>query len=210
MWSKWIPKEYGFFDLFNRHARATLDAIHALVQMVEQWPAEVESRCRRIKEMEHDCDSITHMAVDLLHRTFITPLDRDEILRLVSKMDDVTDCIETAANRMRLFKIATVPKRLVEMTRVACRAQEQVIVALEKMRGFKHADELREIVKEIHRLENDGDELVHAGLAALFDDFANDPLSVIKLKEIYEIVERAIDECEDVANIVEGIALEHS
>jgi uncharacterized protein len=210
MWSKLMPKEVGFFDLFNKHARMTMDGIKKLVSVAENWPKDAEPGIRTIQELEHECDSITHMTVDLMHRTFITPLDRDEILDLISKMDDVMDSINTASHRLLLFKVPALPNRLVEMTRVFLSTQEQVLTVVEKMRGFKHVNELRDILKEIHRLENEGDELVHAGLAALFTDFATDPLSVIKFKEIYEIVERGIDQCEDVANIVEGIVLEHS
>ena len=117
MWDKLMPKEYGFFDLFDRHAAATLDAARTLVQVLEGWP-ESAGRVRRIEELEHECDSIAHMTIDLLHRTFITPMDRDEILALISKMDDVTDSIEAAAQRLGLFDIRTVPPKLVEMARV--------------------------------------------------------------------------------------------
>ncbi|HOX47247.1 MAG TPA: DUF47 family protein [Myxococcota bacterium] len=210
MFSRLLPKQYGFFELFNRHARTTLDGAREFVLAVEEWPDKGDARFRCIKELEHECDSITHMTVDLIHRTFITPLDRDEILALISKMDDVMDCVETAGSRIMRFKIGKVPGRMVEMARVLAKAEELVAKTVEMLQGFKHVDEMRDMFKEVHRLEGEGDELVHAGVAALFEDHADDPLLVIKLKEIYEIVERGIDECEDVANIIEGIALEHS
>ncbi|NMB75132.1 MAG: DUF47 family protein [Myxococcales bacterium] len=211
IWSKLRPKEYGFFELFNRHAQTSLAGVKKLVEVSAEWPKEAEARVRCIKELEHECDSVTHMTIDLIHRTFITPLDRDEIMELVSKMDNVMDCAETAASRMVRFKLVCVPTRLVELARVLEKAVAQVVVAVEKLQhGRKHEAELREIFKEIHRLENEGDEIVHAGVAALFDDFADKPLEVIKLKEIFEIVERGIDECEDVANVIEGITMEHS
>ena len=209
MWDKLMGKEYGFFELFNRHATATLDGVRSLVTVAEEWPAEAAGRIRRVEELEHECDTITHMTIDLLHRTFITPLDRDEIVRLVSKMDDVMDSIERAAKRMLLFEVHSLPKKLIEMIRVLCRAQEQVELAVKMIRGFKQGEKLREVFKEIHRLENEGDGLHHAGLTQLFRENADDPLEVIKLKEIYETIEQAIDQCEDIANIVESIVLEH-
>lgn len=210
MFSRLMPKEYGFFELFKRHARTCYEGSQALVEATRIWPAESESRVLQIKQFEHECDSITHMTVDLLHRTFITPLDRNEILNLISKMDDVMDCIELAASRMHRFKISDIPKKMQEMTQVLCRAAEQLVAVVDELKGFRHVEELRERFKEIHRLENEGDELVHAGVAQVFEEFAADPIMVMKLKEIYEIIERGIDECEDVANIVEGILLEHS
>jgi len=208
MWNKLARKEYGFFDLFNRIAASTLDGSRCLVAVAEEWP-EASGRVRRIEELEHECDSIAHMTVDLLHRTFITPLDRDEILNLISKMDDVMDSIERAAKRMLLFELKVLPKKLRDMIRVLNRAQEQVVVAVKMIYGFKHGDDLREVFKEIHRLENEGDGLHHAGLTEMFRQNADDPLTVIKLKEIYETIEQAIDQCEDIANIVERIVLEH-
>jgi predicted phosphate transport protein (TIGR00153 family) len=203
-----VRREYGFFDLFNRHTATTLDGARCLVTIAEEWP-EAAGRVRRVEELEHECDSITHMTIDLLHRTFITPLDRDEVIRLISKMDDVMDSIERAAKRMLLFEIEKLPKKLGEMIRVLCRAQEQVVAIVEMIHGFKHGGKLRELIKEIHRLENEGDGLHHAGLTQLFRENANDPLTVIKLKEIYETIEQGIDQCEDIANIVETIVLEH-
>ncbi len=209
MLEKFFHREYGFFDLFNRHAATTLDAANSLLTIAEQWPSEEAGRVRRIEELEHECDTIAHMNIDLLHRTFVTPLDRDEIVALISALDDVMDWIERAARRMHLFDVPTIPKKLVEMIRVLSRAFEQVVRAVELIKGFKHGEQLREVFKEIHRLENEGDGLHHAGLTQLFRENANDPLTVIKLKEIYEAIEHAIDKCEDIAHIVERIVLEH-
>lgn len=209
MWEKWIHREYGFFELFNRHAATTFDGARSLLTIAEQWPFEEAGRVRRVEELEHECDSIAHMTIDLLHRTFITPLDRDEIVALISALDDVMDSIERAAKRMHLFEVRVLPKKLIEMIRVLSRALEQVVSAVAMIRGFKHGEQLREVFKEIHRLENEGDGLHHAGLTQLFRENADDPLTVIKLKEIYETIEQAIDKCEDIAHIVERIVLEH-
>ena len=209
MWDKLVPKEYGFYDLFNKHATAGLDAAKTLVIAAEEWPHS-EGRVRRIEEIEHECDTLAHMSIDLLHRTFITPLDRDEIMALVSGLDDIVDLIDSAAQRMVMFEILSVPPKMTELARVLCRTQEQVVSLIGMLRGIKHVEPLREIFKEIHRLENEGDGLHRAGLVELFRTSSGDALTVIKLKEIYETIEAAIDRCEDVSNTVEGITLEHT
>ena len=208
LWGRLTHRHYGLFDLLNRHAAATLDAARSLVAIAEEWP-KAAGRVRRVEELEHECDSITSMTVDLLHRTFITPLDRDEILKLISKMDDTMDSIESAAKCLVLFEIRALPEHLKAMIRVLHRALENVESVVQSLRGFKHGEKLRELAREIHRLENEGDGLFYAGISELFRENANDPLTVIKLKNIYEPIEAAIDECEDIANIVESILLEH-
>lgn len=209
MWTKLIPKEYGFYDLFNKHAAAGLDAAKMLVAAMEEWP-NGEGRIRRIQELEHECDGIAHMTVDLLHRTFITPLDRDEITDLVSGLDDVVDLIDAGAQRLILFEIRCIPPKLLEIAKVLCRTQEHVVTLIGKLRFIRNVEPIREIIQEIHRLENEADGLHRAGLASLFHEPNADALNVIKLKEVFEIVETAVDRCEDIANVVDGISLEHA
>ncbi len=209
MWRKMAPHEYGFFELFNRHAATALEGTKCLVEVVETWPA-ANGKLSRIEELEHECDSIAHMTIDLLHRTFITPLDRDEILSLVSRMDDIIDTVEVACRRMVLFGIEGFPEKFKDLARVLNQAQIQVVQAVKLLEKLKQTDALMDVVKEINRLENEGDRIFHAALADLFREHANDPLTVIKLKEIFEAIEWAIDRCEDVSNLVEGIILEHS
>lgn len=209
MWEKLAPREIGFFDLFIRHTKAGLDAGKALVDALEQWPRGAEGMVRRIEEIEHECDTIAHMTIDLLHRTFITPLDRDETLKLISKMDDVVDGIEAAAQRMLLFEIQKVPPRLVDLARVVMKEQEVLVELVPLLHGFKHPDRIRSLIIEVQRLENEADGILRAGLGELFRDHRGDPLVVIQLKELYERIEDASDQAEDVAEIIEGITLEH-
>jgi len=208
MWQKLLGNQYGFFELFKRHAAATQEGARTLLAVCEEFP-EIAGKVGRIQELEHECDSITHMTVDLLHRSFITPLDRDEILKLISKMDDVMDSIDAAARAMQFFELPAVPTKLKEMIRVLNHSQEQVITAVQLIQGFKYGDKLREIIVEIHRLENEGDAVHYAGIIELFHQNADNPLLVIKLKEIYETIEEAIDVCEDIADLIENIVLEH-
>ncbi len=208
MFNKLLPKEIGFFDLFNRHAKLSLEASRTLVDLLERWP-DGEALIARMTELEHDCDSTAHMVIDLLHRTFITPLDRDETMKLITKLDDVTDSAEAAAQRLDLFAIGKVPPKLVEMAKVLVKALEQLVQLVALLKDFKQVARMKELIIEVQRLENEADALHRAGLAELFRVHATDALTVIKLKEIYEIVEAATDQCEDVAEIIEGIALEH-
>jgi len=211
MWRKLfggLSSQYGFYELFNRHATTTMEAAKCLLEICDEFP-DIKGKVSRVEELEHECDSITHMTVDLLHRTFITPLDRDEILGLISKMDDVMDSIDRASKTMLFFELTSVPDKLKEMIRILNRAQEQIIEAVKLIPGFKYGDKLREIHKEIHRLENEGDNFHHAGIIELFRDNVDKPLLVIKYKEIYETIEEAIDACEDIADIIENIVLEH-
>jgi len=208
MFRKLLPKEIGFFDLFNRHATLSLEAGQTLLELLTEWPAG-EGRVRRIEELEHDCDSTAHMVIDLLHRTFITPLDRDETMKLITTQDDVADSIEAAAHRLPMYDMPKVPARLIEMAKVLVRAQAKLVELVALLRDFKQAEKMKAIIIEVQRLENEADGLHRAGLSELFREHANDPMTVMKLKELYEIVEEATDQCEDVAELVEGIALEH-
>jgi predicted phosphate transport protein (TIGR00153 family) len=209
VFNKLIPREIGFFDLFNRHAVQSLDAGRTLVELLSEWPGG-EGRIRRIEELEHECDSTAHMVIDLLHRTFITPLDRDETLKLITTQDDIIDSIEAAAQRLQMYDIGKVPMKLVELAKVLVRAQEKLVELVALLRDFKKVDQMKTLIIEVQRLENEADGLHRSGLATLFREQANDPLTVVKLKEIYEIVEAATDQCEDAAELIEGIALEHA
>jgi hypothetical protein len=211
MWRKLfggLSGQYGFYDLFNRHAATTMEAAKNLQAMCEEFP-NIQSMVMRVEELEHTCDSITHMTVDLLHHTFITPLDRDEILDLISKMDDVMDLIDRAAKTLLFFDVQAMPPKLKELIKVLVRCQEQVISAVGSIPGFKNTEKLRQILKDIHSLENEGDQTQHTGIIALFRENVDKPLEVIKLKAIYETVEEAIDACEDIADIIENIVVEH-
>ena len=209
MFSRMSPQKYGFYELFIRHATIGLDGTRCLLGVLKTFPREKDS-LSQVAGIEHECDSIAHMTIELLHRTFILPLDRDEIRNLVKTLDDIIDAVEDASRRIILFEVVEIPPRFVELVQVLLRAQEEVVKATKLLEKKRNTAELQSVMQEIHRLENEGDRLFHAGLADLFRDHAHDPLTVIKLKEILEAIEFAIDRCEDVSNLVEGIVLEHS
>lgn len=208
MLSKLFGKDYGFFELFNRHAATTCEATEEFISYFKNHPDNAKYR-ERIEALEHDGDNITHMTVDLLHQTFITPLDRDEIIKLISRLDDVLDTIHVATKRTHMFEVKAVPKRLIDMAVVLQNSMGKVKIMVEMVNGFKEIEKARELAKQIHQYENEGDQIFYAGITELFKESSADPLTIIKLKEIYEAVEMAIDRCEDVANIIEGLYLEH-
>jgi len=149
------------------------------------------------------------MTVDLLHWTFITPIDREQILKLVSILDDIMDLTHAVAQRMRLFEVQTITKEIQEMAEVLLDSQKEVVAMVNCLRDMDKADKAQAHSKELHRLENKGDRLLREGLAELFRS-DKDVMCVIKLKEIYETIEDAIDACEDAANMIDGILLEHA
>lgn len=203
-----LPKQYGFFELFERHAKSVLSGVKLFQEGLNSWPDKKDA-IERVEELEHECDSIVHMTVDLLHRTFITPIDREQILQLTSNLDDIIDLTEAAAQRLLLFGIEDVTEYLIKMSDVLVQSSEYVLKAVELLRDLDKNQEGQQIFQEIHRLENEGDKLLRKGLADLFSS-NRDVMCVIKLKEIYETIEAAIDACEHAANLIDGILLEHS
>jgi predicted phosphate transport protein (TIGR00153 family) len=203
-----LPRETSFFDFFEQHAQLTLDGARAFRELVELG-ANVSVMAKRIKEIEHEADTVTHRCVEALHKTFITPIERDDVHRLISRMDDILDALEAAAERISLYEIVEMTPEVRELAQVLVKASDKVALALRGLRDMKHAEPIIEACVDVNRLENEGDAILRIAVARLFRE-AKDPITVIKWKEIYENLENATDRCEDVANIVEGIVLENA
>jgi hypothetical protein len=209
MFGRLFPSEGKiFFELFERHASKALEAARLLHAMLKN-PLALSDQARRIKELEHEGDVITHRAVETLHRTFVTPIDRGDIHRLISRLDDVLDLIDATAERVWLYNINSVNREACALAETLINAVSEVNRAMAGLRNLKNRDALLTVCMEINRYENEGDTLLRGAVARLFEE-STDPLMVIKWKDIYEFLEDAIDRCEDVANIVEGVALEYS
>lgn len=209
MFARLFPSEGKvFFELFERHAGKTLEAARLLQAMLNN-PVDLSDQARRIKEVEHEGDVITHRAVEILHRTFVTPIDRGDIHRLISRLDDVLDLIDASAERVWLYGIDSVDRDACDLAGTLVSAVSEVSRAMVGLRDLKNRDALLQVCMEINRYENEGDTLLRRAVARLFQD-SKEPLMVIKWKDIYEFLEDAIDRCEDVANVVEGVALEYS
>ncbi len=203
-----IPREEKFFDLFEESARNAVKASQALREMLDTWEV-VEGRVAEITELEHKGDTITHQIMAQLHRTFVTPFDREDIALLAHSLDDVTDFIHAAADAMLIYKIDQPSQRAKELANIIV---EQVAELERAVAGLRQRAKLKQILEpcvEINRLENMADRVFRSAMAELFDDTV-DITQVIKWREIYEHMESATDRCEDVANVLEGIALKHA
>jgi predicted phosphate transport protein (TIGR00153 family) len=203
-----MPREQKFFDLFEESAKNINEAAKALKEMVDTWQF-IDSRVAEITELEHRGDTITHQVISLLHRTFVTPFDREDIALLAQKMDDIIDFIHAAADSMFIYKVASPTQRAKELADVIVQdtaEMEKAVAGLRKRSEFK---KMRERCVELNRLENVADRIYRAAIGELFDN-TTDMAMVIKWREIYEHMESATDRCEDVANVLEGVALKHA
>jgi uncharacterized protein len=207
MFGRLLPRETSFFDFFEQHAAKTVDGVKEFLELA-CGHADVVIAAQKIKQIEHETDVITHSCVEALHKTFITPLERDDIHRLITRMDDIMDFVEAASERMALYELASGTPELVQLSEVLLRATEEVVRAVKGLRDMKHADAIIKSCIDINRMENEADLILRTAVAKLFKE-EKDPILVIKWKEIYENLENATDRCEDVANIIEGVVLEH-
>ena len=203
-----IPREEKFFDLFEASAQNMVKTAQKLKQLVDSWE-NVEEKVSEITELEHEGDMITHKVMEQLHRTFVTPFDREDIALLSHTLDDVTDFIHAAADAMFIYKVDHPGQRAKELSDIIVQATTEVERAMPQLR---HRAQLRQILErcvEINRLENKADRVFRSAMAELFTD-TTDIAEIIKWREIYEHMESATDRCEDVANVLEGVALKHA
>lgn len=203
-----LPKEEKFFDLFEEGAQNLVKTAGVFAEMVEKWE-NVPAKARQIKELEHYGDEITHRVVALLHSTFVTPIDREDIAHIAQHIDDVLDCIEEAATCMAIYEVARPTKRAYELAGIIVKITAEVGVAIPKLRNRKELHSLPESCIEINRLENEADAVARAALAELFRDKI-DIADVIKWREIYQYMEMATDRCEDIANVLEGVMIKRA
>ncbi|MBK7077958.1 MAG: DUF47 domain-containing protein [Myxococcales bacterium] len=203
-----MPKETSFFDFFEQHAALTVEGTKEFLSLVTTG-ANIETKAKRVSDIEHETDVITHRCVEALHKTFITPIDRDNIHRLITRMDDVMDFVEAAAERIALYELTVMTADVRDLADVLVRAAQQVELAIKGLRNLKDPQSILKQCIDINRLENESDQILRRAVAKLFKE-EKDPIMVIKWKEVYENLENAADRCEDVANIIEGVILEHS
>ena len=209
MFGRLLPKEGRFFDLFNAHAVQIVRAAHALRSLMENY-ADREQYARLVDDAEHAADRITAETIRLLHKTFITPLDRDHIHQLVNAMDDICDLMQDTTETLTLYDIRAITpetQRLAEIGVKCCERVKDVVELIGKREGDFEA--ILKTCEEIDRLESDADRVMRSAVSRLFRE-EQDVRELIKMKAIYELLEAVTDRCLDVANLAEGISLENS
>lgn len=202
-----IPREQVFFPLFEESSRNMVEAAHKLKEMVDNWE-NVEQKVNEITELEHQGDTITHEIMARLNRTFVTPFDREDIVQLAHSLDDITDFIHAASDAMLLYKVDRPGPRAKELADIIVQAAEEVERVMPQLRKRLVLSQVLKRCVEINRLENVADRVYRSAMAELFSD-STDTARVIKWREIYEHMESATDRCEDVADVLEGVALKH-
>jgi predicted phosphate transport protein (TIGR00153 family) len=199
-----IPRDEQFFELFNEMADEIRSAAQMLESMLATDPPDI-SKVDKIKDAEHRCDALTHDAIQRLHRTFVTPFDREDLYALASSLDNVMDAIDAAAAMVRLYKITVIRPGARELARTVSNSADRLHSALDSLAKKKP---VQPHAVEINRLENEADRAYQVAIAALFET-ESDPIMVIKWKELLDMLEQITDACEDVANVIEGVVVKH-
>jgi uncharacterized protein len=209
--SRLMPREGRFFSLFDNHAKLIVDGALALVDVLRDYEVAKDRAAgiKLIEDAEHAADRITHETVQLLHTTFITPFDRDDIHRLISRMDDVLDLIQDTAETLVLYDIQKVTPEATQLAELVLRCAERVQAAVKLLVSMADAKAMLEICQEIDRLESEADKVMRGAVSQLFRN-ETDTRQLIKLKAVYEALESATDKCQDVANVIESVVLENS
>lgn len=208
MFGRFMPREGRFFDYFNEHAEQIVlgaEQLKALMGAVH----ELDERKRNIENIEHRADKITQQTMQLLHHTFITPLDRDEIHQLITRMDDILDLMEDVSQCMFLYDIHAVTAEAVQLADLCLTSAQKVKLAVSQLANLKNSKSILELCSEVDRLEGDADHVMRTAMAKLFREEA-DAKQLFKMKEIYQLLESVTDRCQDVANIIEGIVIENA
>ena len=208
MLGRLMPREGKFFELFNAHAERIDEGARELASMIGTF-SELDAHAQRIDNAERAADKITHETITLLHKTFITPFDRDQIHQLITTMDDILDLIQDVAESIALYdlrRITPEAKQLAEINQMCC---ERVRTAVSLLTNIKRPADILKSCEEIDRLESDADRVLRGAMSKLFRD-EPDVKQVMKMRSVYEMLESVTDRCEDVANVIQGIVLENS
>jgi predicted phosphate transport protein (TIGR00153 family) len=206
-----VPREGKFFEYFNQHASRAAEASNELTLLLSEYAvtASRATRIDRINDLEHEADRITHDTAALLHTIFVTPLDRDDIHRLISRMDDVIDLMQDAAESLLLYDVQTVTTHAVELAQLLQNGCERMQSAVALLNNMKNAPEILKLCQEIDTMESRADRVMRNAISTLFREEA-DIRQVIKLKAIYELLETATDRCQDVADVIESVILQNA
>jgi predicted phosphate transport protein (TIGR00153 family) len=206
-----IPQDDRFFDLFNRGAENILDGARVLHELLNNY-VDVDLKARHLKDIEHTGDEITHEVFDALHRSFVTPIDREDISHLASSLDDVIDWVEEVGRRIRLYRIEKPTPIARNFSKVILEQAEQIARAVPLLEQRSQADLLHQAAQEIHRLENEGDDLLADAIATLYDGVTEVPqlIHAMRWSDLYQLLEDTTDKAEHVATVLNTIALKNA
>jgi predicted phosphate transport protein (TIGR00153 family) len=208
MFSKFFPREFNFFELFEKQISYAVDAARFFKEVVSQGRVN-EDTLSKMSAIEHQADDVAHTIIEQLNKTFITPIDREDIHALTMEIDDIVDMIDTIVNRMRIYNITGVNKNLQEFAVVIEQSVQAVARAIGGLRNIKNVKVVFDACVEVNRLENVGDAMRDQMLMELFTT-VKDPIAVIKWKDIYQDAETVLDVCEDVAHVVDSIMVKQA
>jgi predicted phosphate transport protein (TIGR00153 family) len=198
-----LPQEYKFYDLMEKASDYTVGAAKLLLKLSQNYQ-DADPIARELGALEHECDDVAHDIMDRLNKTFITPLDREDIHAMIVRIDDVVDLIEAAANRLTFFRIGQPTEHSINLAKQILRGCEKLNAAVHGMRHPKQYEIVGRDCIAVHEVENAADDILHEALAELFNT-EKDPIRVIKWKDIYETMEMVTDRCEDVANVLQNV-----
>ena len=203
-----LPKEFNFFDLFEKQAKYATDASACFKELVSKGSFD-EASIKKMHEIEHLGDEVTHEILNNLNKTFITPFDREDIHALAKELDDIIDMIYTTVNRLKTYKVSGIDKNLVQFASIIDDSTSAILKAVKGLRDLKHSASVAESCVEVNRLENVGDSMRDNTIAELFEN-SKDPIHIMKWKEIYQDAETILDICEDVAHVVQSILVKQA
>ncbi len=206
---RWLlPKKVEFFELFSKHAALSVEGARLLQAFIAD-PSDAQQRATRIRAVEHEADAVCQGTMELLHSSFITPIERGDIHQIASRLDDILDHIEATGQRIWLYEITKPRGEAIEMAANLLRATEAMKATVDALAGRPSAERMGELARAVKAVEKDNDRVLRRATASLFKEEL-DPRELIKWKEIYENIEEAIDRCEDVVNVIEGVVLENA
>jgi predicted phosphate transport protein (TIGR00153 family) len=205
-----MPQERQFFGLFNAHAALVVDGARALVELLAGYAdnGRREALIAKIQQLEHDADEVTHQTVALMHNTFVTPFDRDQINKLIQRMDDILDLMQDTAESLMLYDVHQLTPEvlhLADLVQVCCARVNDAVTQLSNM---DNGPAILRVCQEIDSLETDADRVMRSAISKLFRE-EQDVRQLVKLKAVYELLELTTDKCQDVALVIEGVVLEN-
>ncbi|MDF2522536.1 MAG: hypothetical protein K0R31_177 [Clostridiales bacterium] len=202
------PREEIFFDLFVETSDSICKAAEMLEDLMVNY-TDVESKINAIEEIEHGCDQQVHKILQQLNKSFITPIDREDIYSISKELDNITDSIESTAHRFDMFNLTDVREDAIKLAKLITQCANELRNVLSELKNMKTSKVLREKIIEVNRIEDDGDTIYRKAIKQLFKTETN-AVEVVKWKEIFEYLENTLDACEDVANIIEGVVMKHA